>query len=71
MVYGTPVISEEDLIARVHGAIESPTRQPYLFGHLCEAQRRLCRLCNDVDGKHYEAHARVRSGLLHLPIGLF
>ena len=34
MVYGTPVTSEEDLIARVHGAIESLTRQPHLLGHV-------------------------------------
>ena len=38
MVYGTPVMSEEDLIARVHEAIESLTRKPHLLGHVCEAQ---------------------------------
>ena len=32
MVYGIPATSEEDLIARVQGAIESLTRQPHLFG---------------------------------------
>ena len=37
MVYGTPGTSDEDLIARVHGAIENLTRQPHLFGHACEA----------------------------------
>ena len=31
-VYGTPVTSEEDLIARVHGAIECLTRQLRLLG---------------------------------------
>ena len=40
MVYGTPVTSEEDLIARVHGAIESLTRKSHLLGHVCEAQHR-------------------------------
>ena len=40
VVYGTPVTSEEDVIARVHGAIERLTRQPHLSGHVCEAQHR-------------------------------
>ena len=53
MVYGTPVTSEEDLIARVHGAIESLTRQ--LHCHVCEAQhRRFMRLYNDVGGTQFE-----------------
>ena len=34
MAYGTPVTSEEDLIARVHGEIESLTTQPHLLGHV-------------------------------------
>ena len=34
MVYGTPVTSEEDVIARVHGAIESLTRQLHVLGHV-------------------------------------
>ena len=38
IVYGTPVTSEENLIARGHGAIESLTRQLHLLGHVCEAQ---------------------------------
>ena len=55
MVYGTPVTSEEDLIARVHGAIESLTRQPDLLGHMREALHRRCRkLCNDVGGTQFE-----------------
>ena len=49
-VYGTPVTSEEDLIARVHGAIESL----HLLGRVCEAQHRRCRLCNDVGGAQFE-----------------
>ena len=54
MVYGTPVTSEENLIARVHGAIESLTRQPHLLSHVCEDQHRLCwRLCNDVGGSQF------------------
>ena len=54
-VYGTPVTSEEDLIARVHGATESFTRQPHLLGHVCEALLRRCmRLCNDVGGTQFE-----------------
>ena len=43
MVYGTPVTSEEDLIARVHGAIESLTRQLHLMGQVREAQHHRCR----------------------------
>ena len=54
-VYGTSVTSEEDLIARVHGAIESLPRQPHLLGHVCEAQHRRCRrLFNDVGGTQFE-----------------
>ena len=34
MEYETPVTSEEDLIARVHGAIESLTRQLNLLGYV-------------------------------------
>ena len=54
MVYGTPVTSEEDLIARVHGAIESLTRQPHLLGHVSEAQHLRYTLCNDVGGTQFE-----------------
>ena len=53
IVYGTPLTSAEYLIARVHGAIESLTRQSQLLGHVCEAQHRRCRLCNDVEGTQF------------------
>ena len=53
IVYGTPVTSEEDLSALVHAAIESLTRQLHLLCHVCEAQHRLCRLCNDVGGTQF------------------
>ena len=56
MVNGTPVTSEEDLIARVHGAIESVTRQPHLLGHVREAQHRPHRrFCSDVGGTQFES----------------
>ena len=48
------VTSEENLIARVHGAIESLTTQPHLLGHVRETQHRRCRLCNDVGGTQFE-----------------
>ena len=49
------VTSEEDLTARVHGAIESHTRQPHLLGLVHEAQHRRCRrLCNDVASTQFE-----------------
>ena len=54
MVYSTPVTSEENLIAQVHGAIETLTRQPHLLGYVCEAQHRRCRLCNDVGAPQFE-----------------
>ena len=55
MMYGTPVTSEEDLIARVHGAIENLTRQPHSLGHVCQTQHRRCRrLCNNVGGTQFE-----------------
>ena len=54
MVYGTLLTSEENLIAQVHGEIESPIRQLHLLGHMCEAQHRRCRLCNDVGGTEFE-----------------
>ena len=54
MVYGITVTSEEDLIGRVHGVIESLTKQPHLLGHVCEAQHRRCRLCNYVGGTQFE-----------------
>ena len=57
MVYGTPATSEEDLIVRVHGAIENLTRQLHLLGHVCEAQNRRCRrLCSEVGGVQFEPH---------------
>ena len=53
-MYVTPVRSEEDLIARDHGAIESLTIQLHLLGHVCETQHRRCRrLCNDVGGTQF------------------
>ena len=54
MVYDTPVMSDENLIVRVNGAIESLTRQPHLLGHVCEAHHRRCSLCNDVGGTQFE-----------------
>ena len=60
MVYGTPVTSEEDLIARIHGAIQSLTRQPHLIGHMCEAQHRRRRLCNHVGGTQFEFRLQCR-----------
>ena len=55
MVYGTPVTSEENVSARVHGTIESLTRQLHLLGHVYEAQHRRCRrLCNDVGSTQFE-----------------
>ena len=55
IVYGTPVTSEEDLIARVHGLIESLTRQLHLLGHVCKAQLGRCRrLCNNIGGTQFE-----------------
>ena len=54
MLYGTPVTSEENPIARVQGEIENLTRQSHLLGHVCEAQHRRCRrLCNDVGGTQF------------------
>ena len=54
MVYGTPVTSEEDLIARFYGAIESLTRQLPLLGHVSEAQHHRCRFCNEVVDTQFE-----------------
>ena len=54
MVYGTPVTSEEDLIARVHEAIKSFTIQPHLLGRMYEAQHRQCSLCNDLGETQFE-----------------
>ena len=60
MVYGTPVTSEEDLIARDHGATESLTRQPHILGHVCEAEYRRGRLCNEVGATQFEPHLQCR-----------
>ena len=61
MVYGTTVTSEEDLTARVHGAIESLTRQLHLLCHVCKAQhRRSRRLCNDVRATQFEPRLQCR-----------
>ena len=54
LVYATPVTSEEDQIARVHGAIEILSRQPHLLDYVRAAQRRRCRLCIDVGGTQFE-----------------
>ena len=54
LVYATPVTSEEDLNARVHGAIEILSRQPHLLDHVRAAQRRHCRLSIDVVGTEFE-----------------
>ena len=54
LVYATPVTSEEDLIARVHGAIEILSRQPHLLDHVRAAQRHRCTLCIDVGGTQFE-----------------
>ena len=54
LVYATPVTSEEDLIARVHGESEILSRQPHLLDHVRAAQRCRCRLCIDVRGTQFE-----------------
>ena len=54
LVYATPVTSEEDLIARVHGAMEILSRQPHLLDHVRAAQCRRFRLCIDVGGTQFE-----------------
>ena len=54
LVYATPVMSEEDLIARVHGAIEILSRPPHLLYHVRAAQRRRCRLWFDIEGTQFE-----------------
>ena len=54
LVYATPVTSEEDHIARVHGVIEIFSRQPHLLDHMRVAQRRRFRLCIDVGGTQFE-----------------
>ena len=53
MMYGTPVTSDDDFIARVHGAIKFlQDNRTYLV--VCEVQHRRCRLCNDVRGTQFE-----------------
>ena len=59
MVYGTHVMSDENLTARVHWAIESLTRQPHLLGYVHEAQHCRCRLCNDVGGTQFDPICNV------------
>ena len=60
MVYVTPVTSEEDLTGRVHGAIESLTRQPYSLGHVHEAQHHRCRrFYSDVGDTQFELVCNV------------
>ena len=55
MVIGNPKTSEEHLMARVHGAIESLTRQLHLLGQVRKAQNLRCRtLCNNVGGTQFE-----------------
>ena len=57
VVYGTPVMLEENLITRVHRVIESLTRQPHLLGHVREVQHRRSRiLCNEAGGTQFESH---------------
>ena len=66
-VSGTPVTSEEDLIAIVEGATESLTRQPHLLCHVCESQHRRCRLCNDVASTQFEPRLYCRMlDVLHM-----
>ena len=52
MAYDIPVTSEGGLITRVHGAIESRTRQPQLLVHVSEAHYRRYKLCKGVGGTH-------------------
>ena len=54
MMYGTPVTSEKNLFARVHGANESLTKPLHLLGHVRESQHCRCRVCNDVGGTQFE-----------------
>lgn len=54
LVYSTPVENEEDLVARVVAAAGAIQDDEDVFRAVRESMIRRCRLCNRVEGRHFE-----------------
>ena len=54
LVYKTPVISAEDIVARINVAAASIAETPGLLGRTRQSLIRRCRLCLEVHGGHFE-----------------
>ena len=54
LVYETPVISSEDLVARVVEAAARVRDRPGLFERVHQSMIRRCEACIVADGKNFE-----------------
>ncbi len=54
LVYENAVNSEEDLVARIHAATEHIRATPAVFQDVRESLVRRCRMCIQVEGRHFE-----------------
>jgi hypothetical protein len=54
LVYGTPVETQHDLVARIAVAAGNIREKPGIFQRVQHNMARHCRTCNDVGGRHFE-----------------
>ncbi|GBN93269.1 hypothetical protein AVEN_112173-1 [Araneus ventricosus] len=54
LVYETPVNSAEDLVARILATADKISTTPGIFERVRQSFLRLCELCNDTRGRHFE-----------------
>ncbi|EZA52871.1 hypothetical protein X777_07689 [Ooceraea biroi] len=54
LVYETPVLGEEDLLARVMAACEHVQTISGIFHRIRKSMNRRCHLCIEENGQHFE-----------------
>lgn len=54
MVYDSPIICEEDLVARLSVAAGNVRDMPDVFTNVCQSMRRHCESCIAVGGRSFE-----------------
>lgn len=54
LVYDTPIVTQEDLLARVMAACTHVQHIPGIFSRVRASMNRRCKLCIEVNGHHFE-----------------
>jgi hypothetical protein len=54
LVYKTPMETQHDLVARIAVAAGTIREMPGIFQRVQHNMARQCRICSEVDGRHFE-----------------